>query len=79
MTSGVESVMLYTPARSSSVGKTEAEDALNGIRVEAQTNRRVLLWVIATVLLTAVSCLPRHPPHTPQPLGMVAIRGATTQ
>ena len=37
-------------------------------------NRRALLWLIATVFLTIVGCLPRHPPHTPQPLG---IKGET--
>ena len=36
-------------------------------------NRRVLLWLIAIILLTTVGCLPRHPPHTPQPLGMLDI------
>ena len=40
-------------------------------------NRRVLLWLITIVLLTTVGCLPRHPPHTPQPLGMLDIKHAT--
>ncbi|HEX6532922.1 MAG TPA: hypothetical protein VF019_09865 [Nitrospira sp.] len=33
-------------------------------------NHRALLWLIAIVLLITVGCIPRHPPHTPQPLGM---------
>ena len=40
-----------------------------------EMNRRVLLWLIAIALLTAVGCRPRHPPHTPQPLNMT---GATS-
>lgn len=32
--------------------------------------QRALPWLIAIVLLTTVGCFPRHPPHTPQPLGM---------
>lgn len=40
-------------------------------------NRRVLLWLTAIVLLTTVGCRPRHPPHTPQPLGMLGIKHAT--
>ena len=31
---------------------------------------RALPWLIAIVLLTTLGCPPRHPPHTPQPLGM---------
>ena len=33
-------------------------------------NHRALVWLIAIVLLITVGCIPRHPPHTPQPLGM---------
>jgi hypothetical protein len=40
------------------------------IRVEEEVNIRALLWLIASVLLRTVGCFPRHPPHTPQPLGM---------
>ena len=40
-------------------------------------NRRVLLWLTAIVFLTTVGCRPRHPPHTPQPLGMLGIKYAT--
>jgi hypothetical protein len=47
--------------------------AERGARLEVAMNRRVLLWVIATMLLTAVGCPPRHPPHTPQPLGVLGI------
>ena len=48
-----------------------------GARLEVAMNRRMLVWVIATMLLTAVGCPPRHPPHTPQPLRMVGLKGAT--
>jgi hypothetical protein len=33
-------------------------------------SRRVLLWLVATALLFTTGCFPRHPPHTPQPVGM---------
>jgi hypothetical protein len=33
-------------------------------------NRPALMGLIAIVLLTIVGCVPRHPPHTPQPLGV---------
>ena len=33
-------------------------------------NRPALMGLIALVLLTIVGCFPRHPPHTPQPLGV---------
>jgi hypothetical protein len=40
-------------------------------------NHRALLWLIAIVLLITVGCLPRHPPHTPQPLGMKDATGGS--
>jgi hypothetical protein len=44
---------------------------------EAKLNHRALLSLIAIVLLTTVGCLPRHPPHTPQPLGMKDVTGSS--
>ena len=34
-------------------------------------NRRVFLWLIAIGIFATVGCIPRHPPHTPQPLGIL--------
>ena len=38
-------------------------------------NRYVLVYLIAIVLLTAASCRPHHPPHTPQPFGVKDTNG----
>jgi hypothetical protein len=35
-------------------------------------NRLVLLCLVATGLLVAAGCVPRHPPHTPQPVGWMS-------
>lgn len=40
-------------------------------------NRRALLWLIAMTMLTTVGFPPRHPPHTPQPLGMKGTTGGS--
>jgi hypothetical protein len=36
-------------------------------------NRRVLLWLVTITILASAGCPPRHPPHTPQPLGVLGI------
>ncbi len=41
-------------------------------------NRHLLLSLIAIVLLATTGCPPRHPPHTPQPLGMEDVTGRSS-
>ena len=40
--------------------------------MERTMNHRMLLTLIVIVLPATGGCLPRHPPHTPQPLDMKA-------